>query len=176
MCLRSDAAPGQQCRPTGFSSMCRPGASSSRGPKPKMRHVVNSVTGLAIAYPEIAFTLSHNGREVHNLQRSDRKQRIETIFDLAADRNAIYVEKLTQGIGVHGFVGLPESARKSGARQALIVNGALGVSQGDLVCDLRRLRGPAAARPLPDLLHLSGGGPEPDRCERPSIETGGPLH
>ncbi len=94
-----------------------------KGTETELRHVVNAVIGLAVAYPEIAFVLSHNGRQIHNLGRSDRRQRIESVLGLDLKRNAIYVERRAEGIEVEGFVGLPELARKSGASQALIVNG-----------------------------------------------------
>ncbi len=94
-----------------------------KGTETELRHTANAVTGLALAYPEIAFVFSHNGREVLNLDRSDRKRRIEAVFGVHLGEDAIFVEGGGQGIQVWGFVGRPETARKSGAQQALVVNG-----------------------------------------------------
>ena len=147
-----------------------------KGTETELRHVVNAVIGLAVAYPEIAFVLSHNGRQIHNLGRSDRRQRIESVLGLDLKRNAIYVERRAEGIEVEGFVGLPELARKSGASQALIVNGRWVHHKGIAACDLRQLRGPLVEGALPGFLHLSGRGPESARRERPPFEAGSPVH
>lgn len=89
----------------------------------EFRHTVNAVTALALAYPKIAIMLSHNSREVLNLERSDRKQRIETIFGVKFGQDAVFVEGGEDPLQAWGFVGRPEGARKSGAQQVLIVNG-----------------------------------------------------
>jgi DNA mismatch repair protein MutL len=94
-----------------------------KGTDTELRHTVNAVTGLALAYAEIAFVFSHNGREMLNLDRADRKRRIESVFGVYLGGDAIFVEGGAEGIRVWGFVGRPETACKSGAQQALVVNG-----------------------------------------------------
>ena len=94
-----------------------------KGTDTELRHVVNAVTGLALAYPEIAFVLSHNGKALLNLDRADRKRRTEAIFGVSFGQDAVYVEGGGEGVQVWGFVGRPEIARKSGAQQMLVVNG-----------------------------------------------------
>ena len=89
----------------------------------ELRHCVNAVTGLALAYPEIAFVLSHSGREVLNLDRAQRGQRMEAIFGIRLGGDAIPVEGEGDGARIWGFVGRPEAARKSGTQQAAVVNG-----------------------------------------------------
>jgi DNA mismatch repair protein MutL len=89
----------------------------------ELRHITNAVTGLALAYPEIAFVFSNNTREVLNLERGDRKSRVQAIFGNDFGEDAIFVEQNSEGVGIWGYVGRPEQARKSGAHQALVVNG-----------------------------------------------------
>lgn len=88
----------------------------------EFRHIVNAVTAMAMAYPEIGFDLKHNGRQVLQLGRSRFNRRAEQIFGVQYGADAIGVEREASGIEVRGFVGKPESARKSGAQQVLIVN------------------------------------------------------
>jgi len=89
----------------------------------ELRHVVQTVTGLSLANPDITFTLVHNGREMLNLARGTRNARIESVFGVDLEENAVAVEHGANGVRLWGFAGLPELARKSGAQQALIVNG-----------------------------------------------------
>ena len=89
----------------------------------ELRHIVNAVTGLALAYPEVAFVLNHNRRGILNLERSDRERRIESIFGVHLGREEIYVSGGDSGVQIWGFLGRPDSARRSGAQQVLIVNG-----------------------------------------------------
>jgi DNA mismatch repair protein MutL len=88
----------------------------------EFRHIVNAVTAMAMAYPEIGFDLKHNGRQVLQLGRSRFDRRAEQIFGVRYGADAIGIESVVSGIEVRGFVGKPESARKSGAQQVLIVN------------------------------------------------------
>lgn len=93
-----------------------------KGVDTEFRHLVNVVTAMAMAYPEIGFDLKHNGRPVVQLARAGFDRRAEQIFGVRYGKNAIGVESNASGIAVRGFVGKPETARKSGAQQVLIVN------------------------------------------------------
>ncbi len=94
-----------------------------KGVETEFRHVADALTGLALAYPAIAFLLSHNGREILNLGRSERQHRLEAIFGVQLGRDAVFLDGERHGIRVWGFAGRPELARKSGAQQAMVVNG-----------------------------------------------------
>ncbi|HCR18169.1 MAG TPA: DNA mismatch repair endonuclease MutL [Candidatus Latescibacteria bacterium] len=94
-----------------------------KGTDTELRHVVNAVTGLALAYPKISFVLSHNTRQILNLERSERKNRVKAVFGQHFGEDAIFVERGGDGVDIWGFIGRPESAKKSGAHQTLVVNG-----------------------------------------------------
>lgn len=93
-----------------------------KGVDTEFRHIVNAVTAMAMAYPEIGFDLKHNGRPVLQLPRASFARRAERVFGVRYGKDAIGVESSASGIAVRGFVGKPETARKSGAQQVLIVN------------------------------------------------------
>ena len=89
----------------------------------EFKHVADALTGLALACPSIAFVLSHNGREILNLKRSERRRRLEDIFGVQLGQDAVFLDGERSGVRVWGFAGRPELARKSGAQQAMVVNG-----------------------------------------------------
>ena len=93
-----------------------------KGVDTEFRHIVNTVTAMALAYSEIGFDLKHNGRSVLHLDRSDFDRRAERIFGVTLGNDAVGVHYASGGVEVHGFVGKPETARKSGPQQVLIVN------------------------------------------------------
>ena len=64
-----------------------------------MRHIVDEFIHVALAFPEILFTLTSNGQEVFHLAKGTLKQRIVQIMGSA------YASKL---VGVTGKYGLPE--------------------------------------------------------------------
>ncbi len=93
-----------------------------KGTETEMRHIVNAVTAMALAYPEIAFILTHNGREILNLGQMTLERRIEDVHGVRVGKDAVYVDGGDDGLRVTGYTGRPETARKSGAPQSLIVN------------------------------------------------------
>ncbi|MCE2438668.1 MAG: DNA mismatch repair endonuclease MutL [Candidatus Latescibacteria bacterium] len=94
-----------------------------KGVETEFKHVSDALTGLALAYPSIAFVLSHNGREILNLGRTECQHRLEAIFGVRFGRDAVFLDGERHGVRVWGFAGRPELARKSGAQQAMVVNG-----------------------------------------------------
>ena len=88
-------------------------------------HVTEQVTRLALPHPEVAFTLTHNGRSVHNLAPA------ETTLARAADLfGGDLAESLTPLLGrgddhvsVSGLIAPPSAARGSGKWQYFFLNG-----------------------------------------------------
>ncbi|MSS71595.1 MAG: DNA mismatch repair endonuclease MutL [Candidatus Latescibacteria bacterium] len=94
-----------------------------KGIETEMRHIVACVSQIGLAYPALSIALSHNGRSILRLGQADCKRRIEEVFGLDAGREAVEMEVEEEGIRVHGFLGRPTFVRRSGASQALLVNG-----------------------------------------------------
>lgn len=79
---------------------------------------------LALAHPQIHFTLSHNGKIVHDLTpAASIRERIAAFFgdELASD--LIQVESCNDGITLSGFVANPMHSRATGRMQYLFLNG-----------------------------------------------------
>ncbi len=90
----------------------------------EMGHSIEAVTRLAIAHPQIHFTLTHNGRVVHDLPPvEDIRQRIAAFFgdELAGDLIAIHSSG--DGVTLSGYVANPMHSRATGRMQYLFLNG-----------------------------------------------------
>jgi len=88
----------------------------------EMRHIIDEFQRVALANPQIFFTLHHDGQEVYHLPASQLKQRIVHLFGNNYNQRLVPVEEDTSIIKLHGFVGKPEFARKTRGEQFFFVN------------------------------------------------------
>lgn len=88
-------------------------------------HLTNLVTHYALAHPEIAFTLTNNGREVLRAAPSpDLKERAYQIFGAEFLDNLLEVRGGHEQVArVRGYVSAPRDRRTSRDAQYLFVNG-----------------------------------------------------
>src|ERR1700744_4717292 len=88
----------------------------------EMRHIIDEFQRVALANPNVFFTLHHDGQEVYHLQAEVLKQRIVHLFGSNYNQRLVPVEEDTSIIKLHGFVGKPEFARKTRGEQFFFVN------------------------------------------------------
>jgi len=88
----------------------------------EMRHIIDEFQRVALANPQIFFTLHHDGQEVYHLPGSLLKQRIVHLFGNNYNQRLVPVEEDTTIIKLHGFIGKPEFARKTRGEQFFFVN------------------------------------------------------
>ena len=88
----------------------------------EFRHIINEFQKVAIAHPEIRFTLSHNDSEIYNLPTTNNRQRIIGIFGRQINQELITLETETSLITIKGFIGKPEHARRTYGEQFFFVN------------------------------------------------------
>jgi DNA mismatch repair protein MutL len=88
-------------------------------------HLTNLVTHYALAHPEIAFTLTNNGREVlRAAPANDLRERAYQIFGAEFLENLLEVNGGDERVArVVGFVSAPRDRRTSRDAQYLFVNG-----------------------------------------------------
>ena len=90
----------------------------------EFRHIVEEFQRVALTRPEIGFTLTHNGRDVHVLKPAKSlKFRIMDLLGTGVVGEVVDIAADTSLVRVHGFVGRPESAKKTLGNQFLFVNG-----------------------------------------------------
>ena len=95
-----------------------------RSVQTEMGHATEAVTRLALAHPQIHFTLSHNGRSLHELPPvADIRGRIAAFFGDELADGLIEIESESEGVTLHGYVANPMHSRATGRMQYLFLNG-----------------------------------------------------
>lgn len=88
----------------------------------EMRHIVAEIARVALAYPDIRFTLVHNDETVYDLAPTALPQRLLQLLPHVQQSDLLNVNEQTPFLTVQGFVGRPEVARKLRGDQYLFVN------------------------------------------------------
>ncbi|MBB6610857.1 DNA mismatch repair endonuclease MutL [Pontibacter sp. Tf4] len=88
----------------------------------EMRHILDEFQRVALAYPEIAFSLYHNEVEVFNLPSAKLSQRIIGIFGNNYKEQMALCDEETPFLSVRGYIGKPEFAKKTRGEQFFFVN------------------------------------------------------
>ncbi len=88
----------------------------------EFRHIVDDFERVALAHPNIHFMLYHNGSEMFNLPQSNLRQRIVNVFGGKTNEKLVPVTESTEIVGIQGFVGKPEFAKKNRGEQFFFVN------------------------------------------------------
>lgn len=86
------------------------------------RHIIDEFQRVALAHPQVAFSLHHNGSSIFELLKSNRRQRIVAIFGGKTNEKLVPVEEETEIIKITGFVGKPEFAQRTKGKQFFFVN------------------------------------------------------
>lgn len=88
----------------------------------EMRHIVEEFIRVAMAFPAIFFSMKSNGQEVFHLEAGSLKQRIVQILGSTYNAKLVSVNEETDYMNIYGFVGKPETARKTRGDQYFFVN------------------------------------------------------
>ncbi|MBX2922827.1 MAG: DNA mismatch repair endonuclease MutL [Chitinophagaceae bacterium] len=88
----------------------------------EMRHIVDEFIRVAMAFPEIFFSLTANGQEVFHLERGTLKQRIVHLLGNHYMSKLVTVQEKTDYLNIYGFAGKPETAKKTRGDQYFFVN------------------------------------------------------
>jgi DNA mismatch repair protein MutL len=86
-------------------------------------HCAETVRRLALANPQVAFTLTHNGRVQLRLNADSAAARVRQVMGEAFERNAIAVDVAAGALQVSGWVIRPGAATASRDSQHVFVNG-----------------------------------------------------
>jgi DNA mismatch repair protein MutL len=88
----------------------------------EMRHIVDEFTRVALAFPHIFFSLTSNGQQVFYLEAGTLKQRIIQLLGTNYSTRLVTVNEETDYLNIYGFVGKPETAKKTRGEQYFFVN------------------------------------------------------
>ena len=88
----------------------------------ELRHIVDEFTRVAMAFPGIFFSLTSNGQQVFYLEKGTLKQRIVQILGNNYAAKLVSVQEETDYMNIYGFVGKPDTAKKTRGDQYFFVN------------------------------------------------------
>lgn len=88
----------------------------------EMRHIIDEFTRVAMPHYDIAFSLFHNDKEVFDLKPAALANRIAELMSKRNTDDFLAVNEKHDLVSVSGFVGKPESVKKTRGEQFLFVN------------------------------------------------------
>ncbi len=88
----------------------------------EMRHIIDEFIRVAMAFPHIFFSLTSNGQQVFHLESGSLKQRILQILGTSYTSKLVSVREETVYMNVYGFVGKPDTVKKTRGDQYFFVN------------------------------------------------------
>ncbi|HOY47946.1 MAG TPA: DNA mismatch repair endonuclease MutL [Flavobacteriales bacterium] len=86
------------------------------------KHIFDEFQRVALAFPDIAFSLNNNGQEVYRLMPGTFKQRIVGLMGQSWNERLIAVKEETSVVTITGFVGKPDASRKTRGEQFFFIN------------------------------------------------------
>ena len=88
----------------------------------EMRHITDEFIRISLANPQVSFKFYQNDLETYNLLPGKLSQRIIGLFGAGYKEQMVKCEEETDHIIVKGYLGKPESAKKTRGEQFFFVN------------------------------------------------------
>lgn len=88
----------------------------------EMRHIVDEFIRVGLAFPGIFFSLTSNGQQIFHLEKGSLKQRILQLLGNQYSSKLVTVHEQTDYLNITGFVGKPETSKKTRGDQYFFVN------------------------------------------------------
>jgi DNA mismatch repair protein MutL len=88
----------------------------------ELKHIIHEFQRIALACPQIEFSLHHNDSEIYLLPPSNLKQRIIHLFGKSVNASLTNLETFTSLVNISGFIGKPEFAKKTSGEQFFFIN------------------------------------------------------
>ena len=90
----------------------------------EFKHIVTEFIRVALTRPDIGFTLTHNSKDVYVLRPAKSlKFRIQDVLGANIANDIVDIKAETSVVGVYGFTGRPDAARKGLGNQYFFING-----------------------------------------------------
>lgn len=88
----------------------------------ELKHIIDEFIRVAMSFPNIFFSMVSNGQQVFHLEKGTLKQRIVQLLGNNYNARLVAVQEQTDYLNIQGFVGKPETAKKTRGDQYLFVN------------------------------------------------------
>ncbi len=86
------------------------------------KHIVEEFSRVAMAYPQIAFSLTHNNAAQFHLPSGNLKARIVDLLGNRVEKQLIPLQQETDLMNIYGFIGKPETATRTRGNQYVFIN------------------------------------------------------
>ncbi len=86
------------------------------------KHIVDEFLRVALSFPNIFFSLTSNGQEIFHLEKGSLKQRVVQVLGAHYQSKLVTVQEHTDYLNIYGFVGKPDTAKKTRGDQYFFVN------------------------------------------------------
>ena len=114
--------PGTRIRVEGLFDKVPARRKFLRTPRAEYAACLDVVKRLAMARPDVAFSLDHDGRRALSVQPSDGPARVAALLSHELDRHGLGIDAVRDGLGLSGVVSLPTFNRGMADQQFLFVN------------------------------------------------------
>ena len=147
----------------------------------EINHAQDAINRLAMAHPDIGFTLSDENRRIIRLPPAEgdlfesRLKRLSAVMGHDFADNALPIEAEREGVRLSGYIGLPTLNRGNAQHQYLFVKWTTGQGQAVAWRGARSLSGFSCPGPASPGGALRGSAGRDGRCERASGEDGSAL-
>lgn len=88
----------------------------------EFNHITEEFLRIALAHPDLSFTLSHNDKIIHQLNSAVLRKRIVDLLGKNVNNKLVPIEEETDIVKVNGFVLKPDTAKKRRGEQYFFVN------------------------------------------------------
>ena len=90
----------------------------------EFKHIITEFIRVALTRPDVGFTLTHNGKDVYVLRPTKSlKFRIQDVLGGNVAKEIVDIKAETSVVGIYGFAGRPDMAKKGLGNQYFFVNG-----------------------------------------------------
>ena len=114
--------PGTRVRIEGLFDKVPARRKFLRSPRAEYAACIDAVRRLAMARPDVGFSVEHDGRRTLSVQPSDAPTRVAALLDRELERHGLGIDCLRDGLRLTGVVSLPTFNRGMADHQYLFVN------------------------------------------------------
>jgi DNA mismatch repair protein MutL len=88
----------------------------------EMRHIIEEFQRIALAHPDVFFSLHHNDHELFHIKAGNLRQRIVSLLGNNYNEKLVPVEEQVDFMKIYGYIGKPDSAKRTRGEQYFFIN------------------------------------------------------
>lgn len=93
-----------------------------RNTQTEYRYLIDIITSIALAYPQLAFSFTHNSRRVLTLPSHESTQRTQSLLGNELYQNLVPINFENEHLHIEGFIGKPQISTHTTQKQFIYIN------------------------------------------------------